>query len=440
MSVRKVLIISYVWPPMDGVGLMRAFKFAKYLPAFGWQPLILTVKYKMSGEGAGEQSLPGVRVFRTGYRDLLEDLRGLFGRKNTVCCGSSSQQVSRNLSSGKARKPSLMRELIMMPDDQAGWYGYGSSEAEKIATEERVDAVFSTSPPETAHLIARKVRKDCGIPWVADLRDLWAEDHFRQRPFIKNKILGVMERYVLKDADAVVTVSEPWANTLRRSMPGMSDRVRVIENAYDDEDMKQFPRPFNDKLTIVYTGKIHSERQPLGTLFAAVRSLVTSSRIDRSKIAIRFYALGYDKPDIEAMARSYGLDGIVQDLGKIGYEKSIEVQRTADALLFVQWQGKGSEGWYSAKIYDYIGSRRPIMALAVRGGIIDDLLKRTMSGTIVSTEDETREALARMYDEYLERGTAAYMGIETEIAKLSRRLRAKELAGLLDSIVEKREV
>ena len=326
---RKILIISYTWPPMEGVGLIRALKFAKYLPAYGWQPIVLTVKSGMKSGNSDPATLPGVQVFRTDYRDVIGDIKGLLSPKKSECSCHAGSGTAPGSNDKKARKPSLLREIVSMPDDQRGWYKFGVEEGKKIVAEEHVDAIFSTSPPETAHLIARRLSRDFDIPWIADLRDLWADDHFRQRPMIKRIALKFMEKHILKNADAVVTVSMPWADTLRRSIGGPLSKVKVIENAFDEEDFKQLTHTSNDKFTITYTGKLHGDRQPVGLFFKAVKDLAASGRIDAKKIEIRFYALGYDKPDIRGMAESYDLADIVKDLGRIGYKESLQAQKAA---------------------------------------------------------------------------------------------------------------
>lgn len=411
---------------MEGVGLIRAFKFAKYLPEYGWQPLILTAKE--GRENHFDASLEqGIKVFRTEYRDIIGDIKRL-GNVHHI-----EAQPGRRAK--KRRIRSFARELISMPDEQIGWYKFAVEEGRKIAEEENVDIVFSTSPPETAHLAARRLKKYYNIPWVADLRDLWADDHFRPRPLYKKIALRLMEKNVLKDADFLTTVSEPWAEKLRSSIKGLKDKVRVIENGYDEEDFKDIAYTKNEKFTIAYTGKLHREHQPVNIFLKALRDLAQEGAIDRSKISVKFYVLGYDKPDIITMAESYGLSDVVSQFDKVSYDRSLEIQRSSDALLFVQWQGPSGDGWYSAKLYDYIGARRPILALAQRGGIIDDLVTKTSSGMIADDEHSLKKAILRLYGEYIKSGQIKYEGNGREVSTYTRRLRAKELAGLFDSLL-----
>lgn len=433
---RKVLVISYAWPPMEGIGLVRALKFAKYLPENGWEPIIVTIK----SETPDTPSPSGMKVFRTEYRDVVDDIKNIFIRNKTALKNGKAGMGTYDADKKKKKAPSFIREMILIPDDQIGWYKFAVEEGRKIVESEDIGLIISTSPPETAHLIARKLKKIFNIPWVADLRDLWAEDHFRDRPFIKRLALRHMEKRVLKDADRVVTVSEPWAETLRLSLGAGRDKVEVIENGFDEEDFSKAAYNRNIKFTIAYTGKLHADKQPIDILFKILRDLIGEGRIDRDRIQVNFYVMGYDKPDIAGMARSYGLNGVVFEFDMVSYKRSLEIQKLSDALLFVQWRGRSGEGWYSAKLYDYVGSRRPILALAGKRGIIADFMSETSSGILAEDEVSLREALLKLYGEYIENGFVKYTGNEANIANHSRKVGARKLAAILDSVTAKGRV
>ncbi|MBU0605788.1 MAG: glycosyltransferase [Candidatus Omnitrophica bacterium] len=434
---RKVLIISYVWPPMEGVGLMRAMKFVKYLPENGWEPIVLTIKAEKSAAQAGSIPSCDTKVFRSDYRDVAGEIKRLFSVKRARCGNDGHNEAARKGCEKSRRSPSFIREMVLIPDDQIGWYKFAVDEGRKIVGREGVDLIISTSPPETAHLIGRALKKAFNIPWVADLRDLWSEDHFRERPFIKKLVLRRIEKTVLKDADRVVTVSEPWAETLRLSLGAGKNKVEVIENGFDEEDFGKAVYGGNKKFTISYTGKLHADKQPVAGLFKILKDLIGEGRIDRDRIQVDFYVMGYAKPDISEMARSYGLNGVVFEHGMVDYKRSLEIQRVSDVLLFIQWQGRGGDGWYSAKIYDYIGSGRPILALAGKRGIVADLISETSSGIMAEDEVSLREALLKLYCEHVENGFVKYAGNEANIANHSRKMRARKLAALLDSVITK---
>lgn len=430
--MKKILIISYAWPPMEGVGLIRARKFVKYLPQYGWEPVVLTVKPEGSQQVVDIDPL-GVKVYRTEYKDIIAMLK-------SICRVGPAAKHSVSTPSGEVkaeeRRPgvSIIREAVTIPDDQIGWYWPAVEEGRKIIESEHIDAILSTSPPETSHLIARKLKRSYSIPWVADLRDLWSEDHFRPRPALKRTLLRQIERTVLKDADRVITVSKPWAESLKSSLLCRDSHVRVIENGFDDEDFKGIGHSKNKKFTIIYTGKLHRDNQPIEGFLQGVKDLISDGLIDRNRLQVDFYIFGYDKPDLAKLAGDYGLSDCVREHGRVPYKDSLRLQRSSDLLLFFQWRGRMREGWYSAKIYDYIGSGRPILAVAEKDGIIADLISRTGSGMVAWQSGEIKSAIMKYYSEYLEDGTTKYSGKDDEIESLTRRNRAAELAGVLDSL------
>lgn len=124
---------------------------------------------------------------------------------------------------------------------------------------------------------------------------------------------------------------------------------------------------------------------------------------------------------------------------RVSYDKSIEAQRSSDVLLFIQWLGRGNEGWYSAKIYDYLGARRPILALAKKGGIIENLIKMTSSGVSTEDKEEMKRYISAFYDEYVKNGSVRYSGREEEVLRHTRLARTADLARIFDQFMKERE-
>lgn len=440
MSKRKVLIITYEWPPMEGVGLIRALKFVKYLPGYGWDPIILTVKsYLNDRSGYAYLQSKHIKVYRTEYKDVIEDFKKFFRIRTLEKRSNHDDNLKQEPRSKTNKLRSFFRELLSIPDPRIGWYKFAVLAGKKIVKKENVDLIFSTSPPETAHLIARRLKKCFNVPWVADLRDPWANNHFRLKsPFPKEIISRYMEKNVLKKADQVITVSEPWAQNLRSSIGNMRNRIRVIENGFDDEDFSHLTmHNRNEKFTISYTGKLHKEHQPIDIFFKILKDLIAENRIDRNRINVKFYVFGYDRPNISRLIESYGLNDVIHEHGKVDYNKSHEIQMSSDVLLLVKWQGKGGEGVYTTKIYDYIGARKPILVVGPEGGIIDELIRRTSSGIIAGDEDSLKKAISVLYGEYIKRGYIKHKGNDQEISKCTRRLQARELANIFNSLVSK---
>lgn len=405
--MKKVLFITYAWPPKGGVGVMRALKFAKYLPQLGWMPVILTTDDSAPGSPSRTEDV-GIekkqyKTVRTAYENKISAL------------------------------PDRLRKSLLMPDTMIGWLKSAVAEGLKLLEDERFDAIFSTSPPRTAHLIGRALKKRSGLPWVADLRDLWSHDHFEKESIFRKYLFSIpMERKTLKDADRVVTVSEEWALDLARTAGITSDRIKVITNGFDEEDYGDIPPLRPSKLTLTYTGKLHREMQDPEILFEVLSDCVKENLIKRDNIEIRFYTLGFRKADILGLARKYGITDIVTECGPVDYKESLRIQKNASALLFFQW--KGAKGWYSAKIFEYLGSRRPVIVISEHDSIVNKLVRELDAGSVADSRGGLKSILLRYYGEHVKKGYIVSRVNEENLKKYTRLHCAQELAGLLDEL------
>ncbi len=170
--MKKVLIIAYYYPPHPAIGSQRPYRLAKYLQRLGWEPIVLTVEHP--------GKVPdGIRVIATKYTDIIDSLRRAIGLKpNDILLEKIGIPITKNFEfvtlKGKIIK--FLRYAIAFPDPEKGWYQYAVKAASDLLDKERVAAIVSTSPPETTHLIARKLKQKYNIPWIADFRDLWMQN------------------------------------------------------------------------------------------------------------------------------------------------------------------------------------------------------------------------------------------------------------------------
>ena len=216
--MKRVLLIAYAYPPCTEIGAIRPAGLAKYLPRFGWEPTVLTVK------------LPGPRpswapVVETGDEDVLQTWKVRFGLE-----GKRGLHEQLGLPVTQKRDSQLMhtkllfamRYLLTFPDSTKGWIPFAMKELERIKKSTTVDAIVTTSPPISAHLIGRKAKQMFEAPWIADLRDLWSQNLAQGNDLVR-LLERPVERRTLRDADALVSVSEPWAARLREFYPDKSD-------------------------------------------------------------------------------------------------------------------------------------------------------------------------------------------------------------------------
>jgi len=327
--MKKVLIISFHYPPRPNPGAQRPFRIAKYLPRFGWEPVVLTAE--LPGPPP-----PGVRVVQTPYRDVLRDLKAMFGLDPERGLHQQLQmQVAKNYSypTLKGRCIRLLKEFAAYPDEYRGWAGPAFSAASAFIGRERPDAVLSSSYPVTAHLIARKIKERHRIPWVADLRDLWTQNHYCDKNRLVRMMEKRLERRTLAGADLLVTVSPVLAEKLRRMHPGK--KVLCITNGYDPEDFPDPAPSLASRFTITYTGTLYNGKRDPGVLLEALRQLMDEGLVEEERLELRLAGPKEQWLETEVLRR--GLGRVVRLCGVVGRAEALALQRESHLLLLLLW-------------------------------------------------------------------------------------------------------
>ncbi len=399
-KAKKVLIMAFYFPPAQISGSQRSGGLAKYLHHFGWEPIVLTIKRP----GASPQ---GVNVIATDYSDRIARIKKLFGFSPGA--GVHQQigiQLTKNFSyhSWKSRAIKIFRELIAYPDQEAGWYGYAIESASRLLSKARVDAIVSTSYPVTAHLIARKLKQEYGVPWIADLRDLWTQNHY----YSKYAAIRFWERHLemktLSYADALVTVSRPLADTLESLHRGKD--VQCITNGFDPDDFRKVTSVLSKKFSITYTGTLYDGKRDPAMLLETIARLIEKNKIDRSVIEVVFY--GPNEGWLTGDVNKYHLRDVVKVAGPVPREEAIRRQKESQMLLLLLWNDEREKGVYTGKLFEYLGSMRPIIAIGRSNSIVKDLLEDTGAGCFVSDKMQLEMVLMRHYREFISKGEVSY--------------------------------
>lgn len=425
--MKKVLIMTRWYPPNPYPSL-RIVGLAKYLPEFGWQPIILT-------SSLGIKLDPQFRVIETPYRDVLGFWKRLF-RLNPD--EDIRRQVDARFS--MASKNRLMDfiltrvgELVNYPDPYRGWRPFAVKAGSEVMQTEGVDAVLSSSMPVISHLIAKELKTRHKIPWLADLRDLWTQNHNYSYGPLRKLIDKRLELRTLSTADALVTASKPWAEKLRALHK--AKQVYAITNGFDPAEINSPPTNLTAKFTITYTGNIYPREQEPSKLFVAIRDLVSDGIINPDDIEVRFY--GRREVWVEKEINDYGLSGIVKQNGIVPRQNALERQRESQLLLLLKWEDPQEGGVYTGKVFEYLAARRPILATGGSSDVVDELLKRTSAGICAPTVEDIKNILKKLYQEYKVKGVVAYQGKESEINKYSHREMAGKFSKILDQLTRK---
>ncbi len=422
--MKRVLLISFYYPPREGVGGVRPAGAAKYLPQFDWEPIIMTPALP-----PGER--PNARVIETGYRDVLSRWKTIFGLDPDR--GLHEQLELPQSSSPRSylahtKAIYWLKSLLTYPDPCKGWLPFARKAVLQFARQEHVDAILTTAPPISCHLIGMEAKTILRRPWVADCRDMLADAPFGSR--LLKRQLRSLEQRTLQKADALVTVSLPWADHLRQLHPSKS--VAAITNGFDPEAVPAC-EPVNF-FCITYTGELyHGERDPT-LLFEVLTELIRENSLPSSQVRVRFY--GPSDPWLAAHVERYGLQDVVEIHDRVSRGESLQHQRESQILLLLGFNVPLYEGGYPGKVFEYLGARRPILALGGKPGVVGQLLAETATGMFAATKAELRTFLMNAYAEFRARGQVSYRGKQAAIAQYTHREMARKFARTLDTMVE----
>ncbi len=421
----KILIVSYFFPPYNTIGAVRVGKLAKYLVRQGHEVKVLTAKDQPLPPHLPVEIDEG-NVIRTSWFNvnwLPEKVLG--GRERVAKEGFS---VNSSLRTVLKQAGLLYKTLLNFPDGQIGWYLPALKAGKQLIRYWRPDVIYASASPYTSLLVASSLASKSGIPWIAELRDLWVDHHYYQYGPWRKLLESWLEREVLSSAQGIVTVSEPLAQVLRSKY---SQPVAVILNGFDPDDFRGLRRHDrdNDSLTrIVYTGTIYEGKRDPSPLFSALSAL---SKEVQSRIYIYFYGR-YLEP-VRELGRRYGIEHLVVTHPAVPYKRALELQAEADVLLLLLWNDPKEKGVYTGKLFEYIGAGRPILAVGPKDNVAAELINKYGFGMVVSSTDEAYEALKKIIHREPPFNQREFD--QNTRMRFSREKRAIELIQFLESIL-----
>ncbi len=414
--MRAVLMISYLFPPMGGVGVQRSLKFVRYLPEFGWAPSVVTCQPSRGG-------------FRD--EDLLKEIPINTPITRTVALVPSP------------RLPWRVREFItrwlLTVDEQVGWLPFAYRAGKRIMEEQPVEVIYSTSAPYTTHLVARHLHKRTNIPWVADFRDPWIGNANLHFPSPLHRItVERLERQVVQDADHVLVISPPMIQSFCDRIPGV-DRSKFtwLPNGFDSDDFSNV-QPMNrekDRFLLVYTGSFYSQGRTSRAILEAIQGVISKELIPRERLCLCL--VGNIGKATRKWIDELNLSDIVETPGFVAHDQSIAYLLTADALLLIIGNSPDSAAVFTGKVFEYLAAGKPILCLA-NEGVAADLIHKAGVGMIVPPEDvpEISRNLVEMYKMW-QNGTLGVAPDQQLIQTFERRQLTGRLAGILNQLAGK---
>ncbi len=376
--VNKVLVIAYYFPPMGLSGVQRTLKFVKYLRNYDWEPTVLTVTptayYALDYSMLRELTENNIRTIRTNSLDPTR----LFESGKPV---KMPHERLRNFLSG-------ISQAIFIPDNKVGWKREAIRAGRKLLQEEDFNVIFSTAPPYTCHLIGTALSKEFNIPLVVDYRDAWVDNplHFYITP-LHRLMHQKIEKKVLKTSNRIITINRRIKELMIRRYRFLSyNDIAIIPQGYDPEDFhldKTSKLPYSDRMRFTYAGTFYRNRTP--KYFLRALSEVMKERPDlKDKIESVF--IGTFRKENLAMIESLGLSGVVKVFGYLDHKSTVRYLMSSDVLWMTIGNGKGEDQVSTGKLYEYLGSRKPIIGL-VPDGIAKTTILESGAGKVLNPDD-----------------------------------------------------
>lgn len=405
---KRVLLIAFDFPPRRTSGVYRPTALVKYLPRYGWDATVLTIHDPMAVEDIGLlDKLPtNIEVVRTQYVKItgLEDtiyrgLRSLGFLGTTIDPTSPRERTNANGAIARVASPqgtlrrvaAAARSTFYFPDETAGWIPFAAAAALRLVRRERFDAVYTTHPPRSAHIIGLLLKKVCGLPWVAEFRDPWVlPEH--ERPIFASQISAPrrnrwLHRKLLRHADGIVTVTSRHARELETYFHARRDKLAVVTNGFDEDDFRDLdtapPSRFYDAehVHLAHMGTVYPGFS--GRFFQALEELIQEE--PELGTQLRVHVIGYPDETVHQYAEST-LRSIVQIHGFVHHTEALTAMRDCDALLLFYGHDYTSRASVPGKLYEYLRMGRPILALARPGGV-DDLIRESAAGWVLRPDD-----------------------------------------------------
>jgi len=426
--LKRVLIITYYWPPAGGPGVQRWLQFVKYFKDFNIEPIVYVPEnpsYPLLDADLEVEVPSEVTVIKLPIQEPYRFAKVLSGKK--------TKQISSGIISNK--KQSYVEKLLLfirgnyfIPDARVGWVRPSVTFLKKYISENPVDAIITSGPPHSLHLIGLNLKKELYLKWIADFRDPWTTIHYHKSLRLMSKAKKrhkALEKEILSEANLIVVTSP----TTKKEFERITNKpIEVITNGYGE--FAEIPRVLDASFSISHIGSLLSERNP--KVLWEVLSEIASENID-FKNDLELKLAGIVSKEIVDSIFNAGLKNNCKLLGYISHSEALQLQQNSGVLLLVEIDSEDTKSIIPGKLFEYLAVKRPILALGPKGSDIENIINETKSGRFYNYNqaDVLKSHLLELYSDF-KRGSLA---VSSEgIEKYSRRELTKRMSQVIQSI------
>jgi hypothetical protein len=425
---KKVLIVTYYWPPAGGPGVQRWLKFVKYLRDFDIEPIVFIPKnpsYPIIDESFSEEIPKDITIIKKPIFEPYE-LAKLFSKKKT-------KKISKGIIA-KEKQTFIEKVLLyirgnfFIPDARKFWIKPSVKFLKNYLVENAIETIITTGPPHSLHLIGLQLKKQLNIKWLADFRDPWTSIGYHEKLRLTKKSQRKhlqLESEVLQSADQVVTTSF----TTQEEFSQLTDTpITIITNGYDVENYP--PVSMDEKFTLSHIGSLLSERNPM-ILWQVLAELIQEREDFAQDVQLQF--AGVISERIQRAIREVGLDTHTKYFGYVSHQKALQLQRSSQILIVIEIDAQKTKGIIAGKLFEYMAAERPIIGLGPQDADIAKIIQQTNTGTyFLYTEKEKLKTQIVAYYEAFKQQKLQVSPIGLQ--KYSRKALTKKLAEVLQDL------
>lgn len=423
---KKLLIITYYWPPAGGPGVQRWLKFVKYLPDFGFQPIVYIPKnptYPIVDQGLQKDVSDNAIILKNKIFEPYQ-LASFFS-------ATSTQKISSGIIPA-AKKQTLLQQFLLwirgnifIPDARYLWVKPSVRYLKKYIQEHQIDTIVTSGPPHSLHLIGLKLKKELNVAWLADFRDPWTTIGYHKALKLSSyaeKKHKKLEHQVLNSADTIIVTSKTTKEEFKLIT---SKPIEVITNGYDVETVAK--QTLDTKFTLAHIGSFLSDRNPK-LLWEVLSELI----IENADFATHFQLklIGKVSQEILDSIADFKLNDYVANLGYVSHQEALEHQRKSQVLLLVEINSPETKSIIPGKVFEYLVSERPILAIGPKDSDFAEIITSTNTGVFFTYDEKDKLKITIMsyFELYLEKKLNVFpVGLQ----QYSRKKLTEQLVGLI---------
>ena len=423
---KKLLIITYYWPPAGGPGVQRWLKFVKYLPDFNVQPIVYIPEnptYPIIDRGLESEVSEKAVILK---HKIFEPygLASFFGKNKT-------KKISSGIIPNQKKQSFLEKTLlwvrgnIFIPDARFLWVKPSVKFLRKYIVENGIDTVVTSGPPHSLHLIGLQLKQELDVTWLADFRDPWTTIGYHKALKLSSyaeKKHKALEHKVLNTADTIIVTSK----TTKAEFEAITSQpITVITNGYDVEQVTK--QPLDEKFTVAHIGSFLSERNPR-ILWKALKELTKENHYFAADFQLKL--LGAVSQEVLDTIAEFKLQDFVLNLGYVSHQEAVEHQRKSQVLLLIEIDSEDTKSIIPGKVFEYMVSERPIVAIGPKGSDFAEIITSTNTGVFFTYDEKEKlkELLLKYYQDYKANNLKVHaVGLQ----KYSRKSLTEQLAKLV---------